>query len=245
MCENTNQLCDFGCGLVATYYKFPSDKTPNGRYSCCVSPNSCTIKRQKTTGDSNPSKRPEIRKKISDTNKIIFAPGSDTCVKQQKLLMELYGVNCPSKIQGVAKKIVDKRKAAGNYKYRPEMNSEGASIKRTRTKISKGIQIPEESLSEFVLYKRKVRKLTEIAYITFLWEINPMGLLRGRKIGEYQLDHIVSVHYGFMNKISPEIISHPSNLRIITSTENKMKSRGSALSLEELMMNIKEFSLSH
>jgi hypothetical protein len=240
-----DKMCDFGCGNVATYYKFPSEKTPNGRYSCCVSPNSCPIKREKTVGDKNPSRRPEIRKKISEINKIIFSPGSEQYTKQQEKLVELYGVTCPSKIPGMGKKISENRKRGAGYQYQPAMNSQEANEKRTITRISKGIQVPDEQLPIFTLYRRKVRKLTELNYQTYTKQINPMGLLRGRRVGEHQLDHIMSIHRGFIDDISPEIISHPANLRIVTSTENKMKSRRSEYSIDELMEKIDMFNMTH
>ena len=54
-------------------------------------------------------------------------------------------------------------------------------------------------------------------------------------------DHIVSVKYGFDNDVSPEIISHPANCRLITQRENSSKWSKSLISFEELQRKIDEW----
>ena len=48
-------------------------------------------------------------------------------------------------------------------------------------------------------------------------------------------DHMVSVKYGFENKIDPRIISHPANCQLMTQNENTAKSDKCSLTLAELL----------
>jgi hypothetical protein len=64
---------------------------------------------------------------------------------------------------------------------------------------------------------------------------------RGNNLTGISRDHIVSVKYGFDNNIDPHIISHPANCRLVTHTENSSKNQKSLLTLEELLIKIKEW----
>lgn len=57
--------------------------------------------------------------------------------------------------------------------------------------------------------------------------------------GGFELDHKYSVQDGFENNISPEIMSHISNLQFILKADNIRKGRKSVIMLEELMENSK------
>jgi hypothetical protein len=54
-------------------------------------------------------------------------------------------------------------------------------------------------------------------------------------------DHIVSKEFGWRNQISPEIISHPANCQFISNTDNSKKGADCDLSLEELLLRIKNW----
>ena len=233
--------CEYGCGQEATYFKLPSSKVPNGRYSCAPSPNSCPAKRKKTKGDKNPSRREEVRKTISDKNKILFAKDSAYRKKCQQTLLEKYGVDNPAKNPDFYNKVVEKRKAAGSYIYRKEMNSESANLKRKATRIKKGYDIDPVLKSDFGRYEAEVDKLTERNYKKYKEIINPTDLLRGRTKGSFQLDHIYSKVEGFKNNIPPNIVSHPANLRMMTIKENISKSFRSDITIEDLLEKIEKF----
>jgi len=51
---------------------------------------------------------------------------------------------------------------------------------------------------------------------------------------EYHLDHIYSILDGFNNSISPKIIGHWRNLRIISKFENESKGGRSDITIYEL-----------
>lgn len=241
MINNYMNYCEYGCGQVATYYKLPTSKLPSGRYSCSVSPNSCPVKRHKTSGDKNPSKKNEVRTKISEKNKILFSNGSAYREKCQKTLLEKYGVDNPAKNPEFYKKTVEKRKAAGSYVYRKEMNSKSANLKRKQTRIDKGYDIDPILKSDFEQYESEVDRLTERNYKKYKKLINPANLKRGRVKDSYQLDHIFSKIDGFKNNISPDIVSHPANLRIISLKENISKSSRSDITIEKLLEKIDKF----
>jgi hypothetical protein len=62
---------------------------------------------------------------------------------------------------------------------------------------------------------------------------NPLGVCR---------DHIVSVTYGFRNKIPPEIISHPANCQLLPHMLNIAKHTKSGMSVYDLYEKIKAWN---
>lgn len=75
-------------------------------------------------------------------------------------------------------------------------------------------------------YAGKVHRLSHKIYENNLDILNPNGY--NRTIcgvdGGYQLDHIVSIKYGFDNNIPPETIARLENLRLIPWKDNLLKS---------------------
>jgi ribosomal protein S16 len=55
-------------------------------------------------------------------------------------------------------------------------------------------------------------------------------------------DHMFSVKHGFTQGISPYIISHPANCRLITQRDNSKKHSSSLITLEELKVKIEEWN---
>lgn len=51
-------------------------------------------------------------------------------------------------------------------------------------------------------------------------------------------DHIISVSYGFANNISPNIISHPANCRIMLHVDNKIKHSACDMTISQLLARI-------
>jgi hypothetical protein len=78
---------------------------------------------------------------------------------------------------------------------------------------------------EFEEYMYNVRLLTENVYKQNKEIINPYN--RPRTLcgveGGYQLDHIISIKYGFDNNIPPEIIGSLENLQMLSWKENRYK----------------------
>lgn len=89
---------------------------------------------------------------------------------------------------------------------------------------------------EAILYGDKVRLLTESNYREFKHLIDPENL-RSR---QWHLDHVFSIYDGYLNRVSIEVISHWTNLKIIQQKENSEKGRKSNCTLEELLQNFNQ-----
>ena len=72
-------------------------------------------------------------------------------------------------------------------------------------------------------YARDVWRVTRQQPIYTLENHNKRG--RCGENGAYQLDHVVSIHEGFHNNISPKVIGHINNLQIIPWKTNLLKSK--------------------
>jgi hypothetical protein len=79
----------------------------------------------------------------------------------------------------------------------------------------------EREMPEKELYLKRVRLLTEKQQIDTLENYDLRG--RAGTVGAYHLDHIISIHYGFMNGIDPIEIADINNLRFIPWEENLKK----------------------
>lgn len=95
--------------------------------------------------------------------------------------------------------------------------------------------IEDEYYGLYLLYKRKVDKLTKQTYKLYKKEIDPYNL-RSR---DYHLDHKYSIKDGFINEIPAEIISSKYNLQIISASENSSKQSKSKITIEELYKKYK------
>ena len=64
----------------------------------------------------------------------------------------------------------------------------------------------------------------------------------GENLSGVSRDHIVSVKYGFKNRILPEIISHPANCQLLVHNDNQAKHDKCLISLEELKIRIQKWN---
>jgi len=76
-------------------------------------------------------------------------------------------------------------------------------------------------------YQLKCRKLTEQTKKLNMNRINPNNHPIGRMgvKGAYQVDHIISVDYGYNHNIDPEVIANINNLQTIPWLENAKKGK--------------------
>jgi len=98
-------------------------------------------------------------------------------------------------------------------------------IGNSRSKSGKDHHRWNKNATEFQRYSTKVRVLTEKTYREYKDVINPQGLKRGRMgiDGAHQVDHKISVWYGFQNNMPPEIIAAVDNLQMLPWQENASK----------------------
>ena len=67
----------------------------------------------------------------------------------------------------------------------------------------------------------------------FRRDINEMGIVK---------DHMVSIKYGYVNKIDPKLMSHPANCNLISQRENSRKSDNCSITVDELMSRIRKWN---
>lgn len=60
----------------------------------------------------------------------------------------------------------------------------------------------------------------------------------GNNLNGVSRDHMISIKYGFENKISSEIIRHPANCQLMIHNENVRKHKGCSITLDELLNRI-------
>ena len=90
----------------------------------------------------------------------------------------------------------------------------------------------EEDREDIKSYKAGVTQITNTNYRKYYYIINPYKLKRSRN--KFHLDHIYSIIDGFNNKVPPEIIANPYNLKVITYIENISKKGNSHMTLSQL-----------
>lgn len=107
-----------------------------------------------------------------------------------------------------------------------------AILKGNSTKAEKGLILHPKHRGEFYRYKTLVTYLTEKqrknlteGYITGL----------AGKEGAWQIDHIYSIMHGYVNRVSPLIIGHNKNLRMLPWKENLQKHSKSNIELSALI----------
>jgi hypothetical protein len=149
--------------------------------------------------------------------------------KIKNIMNERYGVDNPFQLPDV--------------KLKCNTNESIEKARKTRYENGTSAYITKEQLECYHFYKLQVRRLTKESYRLFKKAINPYNLKRakGSNNEDYQLDHKFSIKDGFINKINPEIISSPINLRMVKSIENNKKAGKSSITIEELLDLYQEF----
>lgn len=182
------------------------------------------------------SKTDEFKKNISDKKDIILS-------KMKKTFYEKYGIEFYSKtkefkenLKNKKTEIVESIKKTCLERYGVDNVSKVPHImnKMKKTKIEKGIILPDELLTEWELYKREVKKVTNLfkkelfekwnGYDYYDSEFIKGNLSYSHINKNYPtIDHKISVYYGFVNNIPPVEIGHISNLCITKRFINSKK----------------------
>ena len=180
-------------------------------------------------------------------------------ITYKKSMLEKYGYDNPAKIESSIKKrketclekygneyVVisdyskEKTKIIFDEKYdgHPMRNKEikNKIIKKGKiTKIKRGLVIPDEELTEWELYRRIVRNITNSNKKKLIEDWNGFDYYDGEYIKENfdvkhtdydfpTIDHKISIIYGFKNNIPPEEIGDLSNLCMTKKGINSSKS---------------------
>lgn len=89
------------------------------------------------------------------------------------------------------------------------------------------------SKSEFKKYSNRVHWLTRKHDISSWKNFDKIG--RCGEKGAYQVDHKVSIKYGFDNHIVPELIASVKNLEIIPWKKNRTKHKANSIDLWDIL----------
>lgn len=68
---------------------------------------------------------------------------------------------------------------------------------------------------------------------------------RGDNLNGISRDHMVSIKYGYENKINPEIINHPANCKLMIHNDNVRKHKTSSITIDELNERIDNWNLKY
>lgn len=77
---------------------------------------------------------------------------------------------------------------------------------------------------------------------TFGW-YSPVN--RGNNLRGISKDHLVSVKFGWENKIDPKIISHPANCQLVKQSKNASKNYRCSITLKELTQRIYNWNIKY
>lgn len=188
---------------------------------------------------------PKLKKKMKSTMVTKYGVEHSfhsEAIKQKALntWIKKYGVDNPFKSHNIKEKIKEVLKNRYGVDNSANINPENRIANAIKTKIERGWIIPDEFLSDYQIYRKKVKRLTERTYKAHKNIINPNNLERvtNGKNG-FQLDHKYSIIEGFLNDVKPEIISHYCNLQMIEWSNNRTKSKKCNIDLEKLKTEIK------
>ena len=168
-------------------------------------------------GVDNPSKLEEIQEKKKET------------------CMERYGVEYSVlSNQAIVKKLETlEERYGGHYMKLDEYKYKGTD-KSNQTKIDRGISIPLENYTEYELYRKVVRKLTDRNRTILLEQWDGCDYYDGEYIKDYfelnymddrypNLDHKTSIIYGLLNGVFVDEISKMDNLCFTKRSINSYK----------------------
>ena len=194
----------------------------------------------KNYGIKNPMNKPGVREKhLKSMNdpylKKLFSENS-----KNRIVTDETRLKCS--INNSMKDPINRKKVSDALKETYSTNQELIEKRRENFKqirnsdeyknrmVELGYWRNEKDVPEYEKYKTEVRILTENNYRKYFYEI-PNAKKRSR---EYHLDHKISINFGFNNKISPEIISHHSNLEVIHHSINESKFVNNSITPYEL-----------
>lgn len=116
-------------------------------------------------------------------------------------------------------------------------------VKHRITLEDKGILVPLCDMNEYNIYRNNVLSFT--AYNLRVFGEKYLGENYNKNIGitstNDHIDHIYSIHHGYINKIPSYIIGSIVNLRIMSSRDNISKKTRCDISKDDLLKTFEEF----
>lgn len=172
-----------------------------------------TEKHKKYMSKLAPSRRPDVKEKLSNANKGKVV-SEDTKQKISKASRKQFST--PESRQLLSERI---RKV---YEERPELRDlvrKNTLCQHERYKQTDAYKHWLSKKSEYELYKMTVMQRTFENDLTTLENWSRRNLYH-----KYEIDHIYPTRQAFKNDIPPELIGDIKNLRIIPRKENRSKS---------------------
>lgn len=140
-----------------------------------------------------------------------------------------------------------KRKKTDRKKKETKPLKQRICVDCGRIDYTKAIFISDKCIfcNESVAYRKKCKfmfdlKTYEKEFDLTLLKIHGMFHPKNNPRGVSR-DHKLSIDYGKKNNIDPKILSHPANCQIILQSENTRKRCKSSITLERLLVDIKEW----
>ena len=233
--------CDY-CGklLKMPYKRYTLNTKVVNKISCSnINCSNQKIKDvcQKKWGVDNPFQVDSIKEKIKETLNDKYGVDhpmflEETKKKIKETCLERYGETSYNKTDEFKKKSI--KTNLEKYGVEHESKTKSGQEKRKLTRIKRGNQVPDELLDEFYLYRRLVDNKLDLIRKKVIEEWSGYDYYDGEYIKDNlnlkhsdrsypSIDHKISVHYGFLNKISIDEISDISNLCVTKSYINSKK----------------------
>lgn len=226
------------CGKDCTWYRGSYTKRCGVKCSSIAT----AEQRKKTLAEKPASFWVEVRSKFNDTCTkrygenfaSAFAKSRDQEARatietaRKQAMLEKYGVLNPIQVPGAA----DKR-ATSMKRWDDPVLAKDLRDRSYATRVRNGRSVPSDHPSIFKskkTYTRRVRYLTNKV-------VREQALFPERSM-KLHVDHLFSIADGYKHNVSPEVLAHPLNLRLLEGSENSRKNSKSAISLETLLASI-------
>lgn len=226
--------CDVcGCQKLLSYQKYTKNINSHGYYTCSQK---CSVDKCKLTsidrfGVDSPMKTEEIKNKGKNTKLSRYGDENYNNINKMKSTnMEKYGVENYNNKDKCKKTMIEK------YGVENPMELEINVKKMKDTKIKMGINLPDESLTKFRLYKRNVTRTTRRNKKELFEKWSGFDHYDNEFIKENTsldsmdrmyptIDHKISIFLGFINNIDYNIIGGIDNLCITKKYINSIKGK--------------------
>lgn len=240
-CEHCNVKCSFNITTM-------SYKQTCGSRACCGRVTS-DIRSKRTQEDWDNWKKKyksALAKKTDDENKADIEKRRQTALmndsymksvnKREQTCLERHGDKKYNNPDAISQKkqqwpverkqlFLDRLKISLGGKWLNDFTTEQTWINRTEKLAAQG-RIPHPTSRPLrVQYYKKVQRLTEKNYRNNKHIINPNNHSRTctKIVDGYQLDHIMPIHYGFLNNIPVHVVADISNLQMLPWRDNLSK----------------------
>lgn len=233
--------CDY-CGVILNvpYKRYNKSTEVINKYAC--SSKDCSSQKIKDVcnikyGVDNPFQSTSVKEKSKDTLRKKYGVEhpmllEETKNKIRETCKERYCVDNYTKTEEYRQKL--RNTSLHKYGVDHPTKSENEKLKRRITRLERGLQIPDELISEYRKYRLLVNRPSNRLKSVILKEWDGYDYYDGEYIRDNftlhrgdrcypHFDHKVSVFYGFLNNIDPNIIGSIENICITKQWINCLK----------------------